>query len=249
MLYFVLQLAGWVVFRVLYRLRVSGYEHLPASGGVVLAANHASFLDPPMIACAVPQRPLSFMAKAELFRVPAFGGLIRALYAVSVVRRGLTRVQLREFASMVRDRGLALAVFPEGTRSPDGTLGPAHRGIGAICRMAGVPVVPVLISGSWQAWPRSRLLPRPFGRIEVRIGAPVQWTDEELNATGDASGALATLIMRRIAELHDTKPAPTGWWKGLRVLMQRASKPGRRENVQAVSQDDGVPGGYRGKSR
>ena len=231
---------------MLYRLRVYGADHVPASGGVVLAANHASFLDPPMIACAVPVRPLSFMAKAELFRVPVFGAFIRALYAVSVVRRGLTRVQLGEFSSMVRDRGMALAVFPEGTRSPDGTLGPAHRGVGAICRMAGVPVIPVLISGTWGAWPRFRLLPRPFGRIEVRFGPPVQWNNEELNATGDASGALAARIMSRIADLQDRQEAPLGWLEGFRRLLVRAVRPGR---VQSMSQDDGVPGGYRGKSR
>jgi 1-acyl-sn-glycerol-3-phosphate acyltransferase len=246
MFYWILQFLAWPVVRVLYGYKARGAGHVPTTGGVVLAANHASFLDPPMIALGLPLRPVSFMAKEELFRVPVFGWAIRALYAVSVHRGGLTRSQLRSYLGLVGRDGGALVVFPEGTRSRDGSIGRAQRGVGAICRMAGVPVIPVLVTGTWRAWPRTRLLPLPWGHIEVRFGAPVQWTDEELNASGDASGALATLIMKRITELHDTEEAPMGFWKGYRLLLSRAFPAGPRIGARPVSQGGGVD--HRGKS-
>ncbi len=247
MLYGVLQVMGWAVFRLLFGLRVRGLRHVPAAGGVILAANHASFLDPPMIGCAVPSRSVSFMAKAELFRVPVFGAFIRMLRAVPVVRGGLTRAQFRQFTSQVRDAGAALTVFPEGTRSPTGALGEPHRGIGAICRHAGVPVIPVLVTGTFEAWPRSRRLPRPFGRIEVRFGAPVEWSEEGLSASGDPSGALATLIMRRIAELRECDEAPAGFWHGYRTLFARAFPAHPRLSAPPAS-PGGVSRGHGGTS-
>jgi len=245
-IYFLMQVAAWPIFRLLYRFRVRGIHHVPAAGGLVLAANHASFFDPPMIGAAVLQRPVSFMAKEELFRVPVFGAAIRGLRAVAVQRGQLSRSQLKDFIGMVRREGRALAVFPEGTRSRNGALGDAHRGVGAICRMAEVPIIPVLVTGTWEVWPRTRLLPRPWGRIEVRFGAPVEWSHETLSASGDASGALASLIMRRIAALHESEEAPVGFWEGYRLMLTRPSAAGARTNVQPVSQGGGVE--HRGKS-
>lgn len=246
MIYFLMQLAAWPIFRLLYRFRVRGFQHVPATGGMVLAANHVSFFDPPMLGAAMLRRPVSFMAKEELFRVPVFGPAIRGLYAVSVRRGQLSRSQLKDFIGLVRREGRALVVFPEGTRSADGVLGVAHRGVGAICRMAEVPVIPVLILGTWSVWPRTRRLPRPWGRIEVRFGAPVEWSHETLSASGDASGALASLIMRRIAALHESEDAPVGFWEGYRLMLTRSSAAGARTNVQPVSQGGGVE--HRGKS-
>lgn len=210
----------WPLFRILYRFRARGVHHVPVSGGVVIAANHASFMDPPMVACALVHRTLAFMARDNLFRVPLVGPFIRRVFALPIRRGIMNRGAMADFAAVLRDDGCALLVFPEGTRTPDGRLGKPQRGVAAICREAGVPVIPALIRGTYAAWPRHARLPRLRGDIEVCFGPPVQWDDNELNATGDPNGALATLIMNRIAQLHTTPEAPFGFWKGYRHVLR-----------------------------
>jgi 1-acyl-sn-glycerol-3-phosphate acyltransferase len=229
----------WAYFRMAYRLRVIGLDHVPATGGVILAANHASFLDPPILAVAVCHRPIRFMARDDLLRVPVVGQAMRKLGALPIRRGGANGHALRNFVSLIRDQGEMVLIFPEGTRSADGTLKGARRGIGAICLAAQedgesaavggvrVPVVPALISGAFRVWPRSRRFPRPWGRIEVRFGPPVQWSNAEINATGDANGALATLIMKRIAELKTAPGTPVGFWKGYRRIFRQPSTGGK----------------------
>lgn len=214
----------WWLFRVIYRFRSRGAHRVPASGGVVIAANHASFMDPPMVACALVHRTLTFMARDDLFRVPFLGSFIRRVFALPIRRGKLNRTAMADFEAVLREDGCALLAFPEGTRSPDGNLGKPRRGLAAICRAAGVPVIPTLVLGTYEAWPRQALLPKLMGRIEVRFGPPVEWDDKELNATGDPNGALATLIMKRIAELHATPEAPLGFWKGYRQVLRGGDK-------------------------
>ncbi len=210
----------WPLLNLLYGFTVRGIQNVPLSGGVVLAANHASYLDPPVVACATVHRSLFFMARDDLFRYPLVGWLIHKAHALPIRRGSLNRKTLNDFRSLTKDSGAALLVFPEGTRSPDGALGPPRRGVGAICRAAHVPVVPVLLQGTYSIWPRWRRLPKLYGKIEVRFGPPVQWTDEELNATGDPSGALATLIMKRIAQLQTTHETPLSFWKGYKLIFR-----------------------------
>ena len=223
MLYRLIQFLAWPVVRGWFRLAVRGTEHVPARGGAIIAVNHASYADPPLLGCALTTRPVHFMAKEELFRIPLMGRFIRANNALPIRRGVVNRRAMEEFRRLVHDRGGALLVFPEGTRTPDGRLGEARRGVGALCRAAGVPIIPALITGSYAYWPRWRRLPRLRGRIEVRFGPPVQWADDELNAAGDPSGALATLIMKRISELHDTTGPALGFWEGYRNILRRPS--------------------------
>jgi len=191
-----------VFFTTLYGFRTSGVENIPAEGGVVIVSNHASYFDPELLGTANTVRPVCYMAKEELFKVPLFGRLILSLGALPIKRGGVDRNLFRTFGELLRVRKLALVVFPEGTRTRDGNLGEAKRGIGALCLSAGVPVVPAFIRGSFEVWPRFRRFPRLRGKIEVRFGPPIQWSDGELNATGDANKALADLIMKKIEELN-----------------------------------------------
>jgi len=124
-------------FRVLSRWEVRGGEHVPAEGGVLLIANHTSYADPPIVGTASP-RPVNFMAKAELFRIPLLGWLIRRTHAFPV-RRGTTdREALRRAIRLLRS-GRVLLVFPEGTRSPDGRLMEAEQGAAFIALTACCP--------------------------------------------------------------------------------------------------------------
>jgi 1-acyl-sn-glycerol-3-phosphate acyltransferase len=185
------------VLRLCFRYRAVGVGHVPTAGAVILAANHASLLDPPIVAAAVP-RPLHFMAKAELFRVPVLGALVRRLNAHPVVREGGDTSALRVALRLLR-AGHALLVFPEGTRTRDGRLRAGKAGVGMLAARAGVPVVPVYVSGSAQALPRGRRWPRP-SRVTVAYGPPLTF----VGAQGKARyQAISDEIMAAIGRLQD----------------------------------------------
>ena len=127
-LYPILKGCAFAVSRVLFRLRVVGADRMPREGRLIVASNHVSLLDPPLVGCASP-RELDYMAKAELFRIPGLGGLIRRLNAHPVDRTGSDSAALR-LALRLLETGRALLVFPEGTRGTEGRLGPARAGRG-----------------------------------------------------------------------------------------------------------------------
>jgi 1-acyl-sn-glycerol-3-phosphate acyltransferase len=187
--------------RLAFGLRSRGAEHVPAKGPVLLVANHVSFLDPPLVGGASP-RPLSFLAKAELFRVPLFGGLIRRLNAQPLRREGGDAAALRA-ALRVLKRGGALLVFPEGTRGEGDILGPAKPGAGMLAVLGGAPVVPVYISGSGRAWPRGRRFPRP-ANVTVTFGSPLPVTVGGYASRKDDYEAVSRQMMSAIAGLRDS---------------------------------------------
>jgi 1-acyl-sn-glycerol-3-phosphate acyltransferase len=112
-----------------------------------------------------------YLARAGLFRFPAFSALIRALNA-HPVRRGSADLEAMRASIELLRAGHALLVFPEGTRTRDGRLGAVKRGIGAIAARARAPIVPACITGAFECWPRTRRLPRP-GRITITFGRPL----------------------------------------------------------------------------
>jgi 1-acyl-sn-glycerol-3-phosphate acyltransferase len=166
---------GQVICRIVtttqFDLRIRGTEHIPLNGGVLIASNHQSLLDPVLIGVQV-KRPLSYLAKSELFENPRFSWLIRNLYAfparqepgdITAVREAIRRLQ----------EGRALVIFPEGSRTENGELLPLQPGVGLIVRKADVPVVPALIEGSFKAWPRGGKLCRQ-AKIRVQFGPAMQ---------------------------------------------------------------------------
>jgi len=207
--------------RTLWGLRVAGLQNIPKEGGFIIASNHASYLDPPFLGVSCTMRSVGYMAKAELFSNPLFGAFIRFLGAIPIRRGAADRNMFKTFGEALRQRKLGLIVFPEGTRSADGALGAPRRGIGALCREAGVPVVPAYIRGSYEVWPRQRLFPRLGGRIEVRFGNPVEWSDGELAASGDLNGALADLIMKKIEGLRMTEGKTLSFLETFRSILAK----------------------------
>lgn len=172
MFYRLVRLLAALVFRALFRLRVEGTGHVPPAGPVLLAANHVSFLDPPAVGAAV-VRPLHFLAKAELFRVPGLGAAIRRLGAHPVERTGSDAAALRLARSLLA-QGHALLVFPEGTRGQEGVLRAGRAGVGLLAALSQAPVVPVYIRGTGRALPRGAVWPRPV-RVTVSCGPPLRF--------------------------------------------------------------------------
>jgi 1-acyl-sn-glycerol-3-phosphate acyltransferase len=191
----VLRLAGLAYFR----MEATGHDNIPAKGGALLVSNHASNLDPPLVATNA-RRHMHFLAKEELFESRIFGGLCRKLQAHPINRGGVDRRALRECLDIL-SAGEILVVFPEGTRTPDGTLQEAKPGVAMIAAQAQVPVVPVYIEGSFGAMPRGVSFPRPR-KVRVHYGRPFDAADA-MRGEGkrERYEALTAEMMRRIAEL------------------------------------------------
>ena len=147
--------------------KIHGIEHLPATGGFILASNHVSWIDPPLLGAASSRR-LGYLAKVELFEPPGFRQLIVALGAVPIRRHTLDRRAL-ETTKKVLTAGLGLVLFPEGTRSRSGKLGPGKPGVSMLAAEAGVPVVPAYIHGT-RDLARAILRRTP---LVIRFGAPL----------------------------------------------------------------------------
>ena len=159
-----------LLFRYYNRWEVSGREHIPDSGGVLLIANHTSYADPPIAGPACP-RPVSFMAKAELFRIPIFSALIRRTHAFPVQRGAADQHALRRAVRLLQ-RGQVLLIFPEGKRSADGRLQPFEPGAAFIALASGAAVVPMAIDGADRLLPRGKPILLP-GQLRLRFGPPV----------------------------------------------------------------------------
>jgi 1-acyl-sn-glycerol-3-phosphate acyltransferase len=188
-----------------FHLQSVGRHHVPAAGPVLLVANHLSVLDPPLVGAAA-DRELSFLAKAELFSVPLFGRLIRALNARPVRREGADAAALREALRTLAE-GRALLVFPEGTRGAEGELRPAKAGAGMLAVLSGAAVVPVYIAGSGRAWPKGRRWPRR-APVTVTFGPPLSVAGDAGPSRKERYAEASRVMMAAIAGLRDRGSGP-----------------------------------------
>jgi len=193
----------WVVLKLFFRLRVYGRENVPRNGACILAANHASYLDPPILGAAVRFRAVRFLAQAGLFEHRWMNWFLRHALVVPVRRGHGDVAALRRAIAMLKE-GACLGIFPEGTRTPNGALGEAKGGIGFLVAQARAPVIPVFIAGTYRAWPRWRKWPRP-GTVSVHIGRPIM--PDEIAAYKRDYAAVAARILAAIAALEPTHRA------------------------------------------
>ena len=156
-----------LIFATYFRWNVYNRERVPLEGPVILAANHASFLDPPLVGAGLP-RAISYLARHTLFKYPGIGWLLRSWNAVPVDRDGGGGAGLKAILNRLLAGG-GIILFPEGTRSHDGKLRPPQSGIGLTVIKSRAPVVPVRVFGTHEAWGRYLKLPRPR-RVAVRYG-------------------------------------------------------------------------------
>jgi 1-acyl-sn-glycerol-3-phosphate acyltransferase len=195
--------AANVFLDALLRREVTGLEHVPPAGGLVVAANHGAFWDPPVLGASLP-RELYYLAGAEFFSVPGFASLIRSLNAIPI-RRGVADLSGLERVQRLLVGGAAVLVFPEGGRMKDGRLHPARPGLGLVVSRARVPVLPVYISGT----NRIRRCMARTERVRIAIGPPLPaslWFPEGGAAntrTGrDLYQEVGDRVMLEIAELR-----------------------------------------------
>ena len=170
--YYLGRLMFRVVFSTYFRWRVFNPERVPREGPVILASNHASFLDPPLVGAALP-RDINFLARESLFRFPGIGSLLRSWNSVPVDRDGGGGAGLKAIIDRLQNGG-AIVLFPEGTRSRDGALQRARSGIGLTVIKSTAPVVPVRVFGTFEAFGRRHHFPRPK-RVMVKYGNPMEF--------------------------------------------------------------------------
>jgi 1-acyl-sn-glycerol-3-phosphate acyltransferase len=168
-----------VGFTLGFSLRMQGTRNLPATGPVLLIANHQSFLDP-LIVGLVAKRPLVYLARKTLFRNRYFGAMIRSLNAIPIDQEGIGKEGIRTVLDQLL-LGRAVVIFPEGARTEDGDMHPLKAGIHLLIKRTDAAIVPVGIAGAYDAWPiwRSYPIPAPLflpaapGTISVSLGKPI----------------------------------------------------------------------------
>jgi len=159
------------IFRFLFRGQAIGISNLPKTGGVVVVSNHGSHLDPPILGHAL-GRPVAFMAKSELFRVPILASIISACGAYPVKRGAGDREALRTASNRLNE-GWATGVFLDGTRQENGRVNDPKAGAALLAGRTGCPILPVAIVNSHRAFPKGSILPR-FVSIHLRVGELIQ---------------------------------------------------------------------------
>ena len=195
MLYRFLQIVFRLLFYTVFRTRVYGRENIPKEGAVILAANHASNIDPPLMASLI-ERPVSYMAKIELFENPIFGAAIRRCHAFPVKRGASDRGAIKAAVTVLKE-GHMLGLFPEGTRSKTGELQKAEAGIALIASMTGAPIVPVAILNSHRIFANGGLLPQ----LRIMYGAPISFQGDRKSK--EALDAFSAEIMAHIAQMKE----------------------------------------------
>lgn len=185
-------MCAWVVG---YRIRYWGRENIPRQGGVLVVSNHQSHLDPPLVGAGCPRR-MNYLARNTLFRFGPFRWLIRSLDAIPIDLEGVGVTGFKETLRRLK-RGEMVLMFPEGTRTRDGRVGPFLPGFSTLAVRTRSAILPVALEGAYQAWPRRHKLPRP-AVIHVSYGHPIlpsqfgQHSDEQL----------VREVERRIRKLH-----------------------------------------------
>lgn len=184
--------------RLYFRLRIEGRHHVPKTGPVLLVANHASYVDPPLVGITA-GRWVGFLAQAGLARLGPLRWWLGQMGVTLIDRNAPSKEALRVIAECL-GKGEAVGIFPEGTRSADGAVGPFRNGVEFLVRRTGATVVPIGLDGNHRAFPRKAILPRPR-KLVVRYGAPM--SAAEVLAPGGVESLRARVAELAQAPLRD----------------------------------------------
>jgi 1-acyl-sn-glycerol-3-phosphate acyltransferase len=187
MLYSTLRALFHFMFRLFFRLKVIGMEHIPEGKPVILCANHTSNMDPPLLGCALVGRRVHYMAKAELFHVPVLGWILPRISAFPVKRGGVSKDSIRLSLQLLQDNQI-LGIFPEGSRSNAGGIG--KKGAASLALKSGATVIPSAIVGGY----------RPFRQMTLVYGKPID-TSEYADAGSAGLEQATARIMETIREM------------------------------------------------
>lgn len=165
--YWLARFLCWLFCVVYFRFRVHGRENVPENGALILAGNHQSFLDPVFCGISV-KRHLTYVARDSLWRFGPFGRLIGSVNAIPVSRDKADIAAMRMIIDRLR-QGEAVCLYPEGTRTLDGRIAAFKPGFGLLCRRSKASIIPVLVEGGFDCWPRHKKFPSP-GAINVWFG-------------------------------------------------------------------------------
>ncbi len=194
---------SWVWFRLFFRLRVVGMGRIRDSwerGGVLIACNHTSYFDPPMVGVAY-RKKTAFLARKTLFKKGFFGWLYPRLNAIPVDQERPDFTSLKRIIKELRD-GNPVLIFPEGQRSEDGRLLDAQPGVGLVIAKTRAPVLPVRAYGAYEAYPRGARWPKLFTRITLCVGEMIEFGDGELEVRGkEGYQKVADKVMAGIAAI------------------------------------------------
>ena len=196
--------ARWVckIFcKVFFRVRVYGRENVPDEGALVLVSNHQSFLDP--VLCGIfLKRPLYFLARDTLFANRFLGRLISSVNTIPVKQGKADLSAMKTIIGKLKG-GSGVCIFPEATRTSDGKIAPFKRGFGLLCRRAEAVVVPVVVDGAFECWPRHKKIFSP-GRIVVCYGECIK--PEQVKEMNDSELAanLTDTLRRMQTEIRGT---------------------------------------------
>jgi 1-acyl-sn-glycerol-3-phosphate acyltransferase len=214
MLYRVSRLVCLTLFRVLWRPTVAGREKIPATGPLIVASNHQSFIDSIVIPLVVP-RKVVFLAKAEYWEGRSPASWPRRLFFMAFEAVPVQRAQQQDaqasldLARGVIERGDAFGIYPEGTRSRDGRLYRGRTGVGWLAVATGARVVPVGVVGTDRMQPIGSNIPRPCRGVRVSFGEPVDPADFAHLPPGRARREITDLVMERVAALSGQELAGT----------------------------------------
>jgi 1-acyl-sn-glycerol-3-phosphate acyltransferase len=160
----------WLFCRTFFRMKFYGLENIPAEGPFIIASNHQSFLDPLFVDICI--RPVCFMARDTLFKNWFFGPLLLSVNAIPVRRGRADIASIRAILEKLK-QGRGVCLFPEATRTNDGKIAPLKGGFTLLSRRGNAPVVPVLIDGAFECWPRHKKFFKPGSKITVTYGKPI----------------------------------------------------------------------------
>jgi len=190
------------LLRALLRVETKGIENIPIDEGVIIAANHRSYLDPPVLNMVAP-KPIIFLAKYDLFQIPLLRWIIKKAGAMPLYSNRKDIKTLKKAIEYLKE-GYHIGIFPEGTRMRPKTFGKAHSGVGLIAIKSKVKVIPTYIDGTDDVMPVGSSFPKLFKhKIKIKFGEPLDFSNWE--DTKENHQKVANIIMEKIKELSKEK--------------------------------------------